>query len=66
MNAPHHNSTATLMNHTTRLRSMLAMIARGLARLDGAQRANERRARERVEQLARWELDQRVREVGEW
>jgi len=48
---------------------MLSMIARGLARLTGMQRANEeRRARERLQQLERleWELDQRVREVGEW
>jgi hypothetical protein len=47
---------------------MLSMISRGLARLTGTQRANERRARERLQQLERleWELDQCVREVGEW
>jgi hypothetical protein len=48
---------------------MLAMISQRMAKLDGTQRADERREGERLaklEQPERWELDQRVREVGEW
>ncbi|MDP9996458.1 hypothetical protein J2W28_006963 [Variovorax boronicumulans] len=70
MNSPRRHIPETAqMKRATKPRSMLEMISHGLARLDGVRRANEKRARERLEQLARleqWELDRRVREVGEW
>lgn len=69
MNSFRHRSTTGPLKQVARPWSMLAMISRGLAKRDGAQHENERRVRERLEQLARleqWELDRRVREVGEW
>jgi hypothetical protein len=64
MNSPRRHIPETAqMKRAVKPRSMLQMISHGLARLDGAWRANERRTRERLEQ---WELDRRVREVGEW
>jgi hypothetical protein len=73
MNSPRrHIPESVQMKRVAKPRSMLQMISHGLARLDGARRANERRTRERLERLERlarleqWELDRRVREVGEW
>lgn len=68
MNSPRHISRTAPIRRATKPRSMLAMISRGLARLSGTRRANEMYARERLQQLARleWELDRRVREMGEW
>lgn len=68
MNGLRHIPIPAPMRGVTKPHLMLSMISRGLARLTGRRRANERRARERLQQLERleWELDQRVREVGEW
>lgn len=69
MNSHHPNSRTALLDRTRGLRSMLAMVSQRMANFDGTQQANERRERERLAQLEqpeRWELDQRVREVGEW
>ncbi|MDQ0570955.1 hypothetical protein QFZ42_002789 [Variovorax paradoxus] len=64
-----HASGNTQPQKPLKSRSMWAMIWRGFARVDETQRAKERRVLERTQQLARleqMEIDQLVREVGEW
>lgn len=47
-------------------RSLLSAISLGVRAIAGQRRRAARRAREPFERLGQLDLDQRVREIGEW